>query len=282
MRAEWKAITRMLEESLAAVRSRTAIKPSVGIILGSGLGGLADEVEHPVVIPYHDIPHMPRLSAAGHAGELILGELAGCPVVLMRGRAHLYEGHPAYVATYGVRLMQMMGAEMLVASNAAGGLNPRFQVGDLVLLDGHINLMHASGLSANESGNQQATAGLVHRSGPVYDVELLRNAQAAAHGLGYGLSRGVYLATLGPTYETRAEYRMFRRIGADMVGMSTVPETILAASLGMRVLAFSVITNVASPDSLTETTHEDVLVAAQNAQVRLVSILKRIFAEKML
>lgn len=268
----------MLEASLAAVRSRTVLKPRVGIILGSGLGGLAGEVEKPIVIPYHDILGMPHLSAAGHAGELILGELSGCPVVLMRGRAHLYEGHPAFAATYGVRLMKALGAATLIASNAAGGLNPRFQVGELVLLDGHINLMHASGLKANENLDQSANIGLVHRTGPVYDPELLKAAQAAAHTLGFGLSRGVYLATLGPTYETRAEYRMFRRLGADMVGMSTVPETILGASLGMRVLAFSVITNVASPDCLTETTHEDVLVAAQNAQVRLVGILRQLLA----
>lgn len=269
----------MLEESLAAVRKRTTLRPRVGIILGSGLGGLADEIENAVVIPYHEIPGMPRLSAAGHAGEWIVGRLADQPVVLMRGRAHLYEGHEPSIATYGVRVMKAMGADVMVASNAAGGLNPRFQVGELVVIDGHINLMHASGLKVGESCHVRTAAGLVHRSDPIYDPALIRLSESAAHRLGFGLSRGVYLATLGPTYETRAEYRLFRRIGADMVGMSTVPETILAAALGMRVLAFSVITNVASPDSLAETSHEDVLVAARNAQDRLVAILKRVVAD---
>jgi purine-nucleoside phosphorylase len=244
------------------------------------LGGLAHEVDHAVVIPYHEIPHMPRLLAAGHIGELIVGELSGCPVVLMRGRAHLYEGHEPMVATFGVRVLHAMGTGTLVVSNAAGGLNPRFAVGDLVLMDGHINLMHANGFSARERNDSLHAAGNLRRVGPLYDPDLIRSALDAAHKLGFGVHRGVYLATLGPTYETRAEYRMFRRIGADMTGMSTVPEAILAASLGMKVLAFSVITNMASPDSLAETSHEDVLSAAQQAQAKLTDLLRELFSSE--
>ena len=263
--------------SLDAIQLRTRLKPQVAIVLGSGLGSLAKIIERPTVIAYEDIPFFPTLSAAGHVGELIVGYLGKVPVVVMRGRAHLYEGHDPYRATYGVRIMQAMGAHTLVVSNAAGGLNPRFQVGDLVLLDGHIDLMNRSGLSSNDC--LSLSSEVPGRSGPVYDPQLIARAIACANQLGFSLDRGTYLATLGPTYETRAEYRAFRTIGADMVGMSTVPETILAASRGMKVIAFSVITNVASPDALTTTTHDDVLASAAKAQSKLIAILKELLGD---
>ncbi len=257
------------------------MRPKIGIILGSGLGGLAAEAEDSIAIPYHDIPHMPHLSAAGHAGELIVGDFAGQPTVMMRGRAHLYEGHDPFTATYGVRLMHAMGAETLVVSNASGGINPRFRVGELVLMDSHINLMNRSGLKASEGNLPLITQGVVRRAPSVYNPVLMQSALDAAHQLGFGLQRGTYLATLGPNYESRAEYRAFRRMGADMVGMSTVPETILAASLGMRVLAFSVITNIAAPDCLAETSHAEVLVAAEMAQKLLIAILKNVIPSNL-
>ena len=249
------------------------------MVLGSGLGSLAASIGSPTVIDYKDIPFFPSLSAAGHAGELIVGYLGKTPVVVMKGRAHLYEGHHAYRATYGVRIMQAMGANTLVVSNAAGGLNPRFRVGDLVLLDSHIDWMHRTGLNNAVKTKSSQPLDTPMRSGPVYDRTLIAKTISCANRLGYSLDRGTYLATLGPTYETRAEYRAFRTIGADMVGMSTVPETILAASQGMKVMAFSVITNVASPDSLTMTTHDDVLKSAAMAQSKLVAILKELLGE---
>jgi len=266
--------------SLEAIQKRTRLRPQVAIVLGSGLGNLAKIIESPTVIAYEDIPAFPTLSAAGHVGELIVGYLGKTPVAVMRGRAHLYEGHDPYRATYGVRIMQAMGAKMLVVSNAAGGLNPRFRVGDLVMLDGHIDLMHRTGIANNPStSNSVQQSDVVARSGPVYDPTLIAKTIACANRLGFSLERGTYLATLGPTYETRAEYRAFRTIGADMVGMSTVPETILAASRGMKVIAFSIITNVASPDVSTTTTHDDVLESAAKAGGKLVAILKELLGE---
>ncbi len=270
-----------IQQSLDAIRNRTPLQPSVGIILGSGLGSLSNAIEAPTVIPFGEIPFFPKLSAAGHVGELIVGHLGSTPVVVMRGRAHLYEGHDPYRATYGVRIMRAMGAQILVASNAAGGLNPRFRVGELVLIDSHIDMMHRTGLT-KEPPNSIDTglpADVPMRSGPVYDRALIEKTCCCATRLGHSLSRGTYLATLGPTYETRAEYRAFRAIGADMVGMSTVPETILAASLGMQVIAFSVITNVASPDVASTTTHDEVLDSAAMAQATLSSILKALLTE---
>ncbi len=270
----------MLQESLQAIHLRTRLVPKVGIILGSGLGSLSQAIEAPTVIPYGEIPFFPKLSAAGHVGELIVGHLGRTAVVVMRGRAHLYEGHDPYRATYGVRIMQAMGAQILVASNAAGGLNPRYRVGELVLIDNHIDLMNRTGLAKEPlSVGARLPVDVPMRSGPVYDRALIEKTCDCANRLGYSLSRGTYLATLGPTYETRAEYRAFRAIGADMVGMSTIPETILAASLGMRVVAFSVITNVASPDVATTTTHDKVLDSAASAQATLTSTLQSLLTE---
>ena len=266
--------------SLDIIRQRTQLSPKVGIILGSGLGNLAKAIENPTVIAYEDIPGFPKLSAAGHIGELIVGHLGTTPVVVMRGRAHLYEGHHVLQATYGVRIIQALGAQTLIVSNAAGGLNSRLRVGDLVLLDSHIDLMHRSGLTKQLSSSATSDSiDVPGRSGPIYDRTLIEKTKACANRLGHTLASGTYLATLGPTYETRAEYRAFRTIGADMVGMSTVPETILAASLGMKVVAFSVITNVATPDIATSTTHDEVLESADRAQATLTSILIALLTE---
>ncbi len=274
-----KGTRELIQQSLEAIRRRTQLVPKVGIVLGSGLANLSQAIQSPTVIPYGDIPFFPKLSAAGHVGELIIGHLGKTSVVVMRGRAHLYEGHDPFQATYGVRLMQAMGAEILIASNAAGGLNPRFRVGQLVLLDSHIDLMHRTGIIQDPSESSlELSADVPKRSGPVYDRSLIDKTIQCANRQGYTMNRGTYLATLGPTYETRAEYRAFRAMGADMVGMSTVPETVLAASLGMKVAAVSVITNVASPDVATSTTHNEVLDAAAQVQTTLTSILQSLLS----
>jgi purine-nucleoside phosphorylase len=268
-----------VHDSIVAIQKKSSLAPRVGIILGSGLGDFTNHITQATSIPYRDIPFFPKLSAAGHAGELILGHFGQIPIVAMRGRAHLYEGHDPLWATYGVRVMKALGIETLIVSNAAGGLNPRFAVGDVVLIDSHIDMMFRSGLTSNHSEIQVADMGIAQRLGNTYNESLIVATLKAAKESKITISRGTYLATLGPTYETRAEYRAFRMLGADMVGMSTVPETILAAAMKLRVLAFSVITNVAAPDITTATSHDEVLVGAATAQKKLVTLLDSLFSQ---
>lgn len=268
-----------VHDSIVAIQKKSSLAPRLGIILGSGLGDFTNHITEATSIPYRDIPFFPKLSAAGHAGELILGHFGKTPIVAMRGRAHLYEGHDPLWATYGVRVMKALGIDTLIVSNAAGGLNPRFAVGDVVLIDSHIDLMFRSGLTSSHSEIQVAGMGIAQRSGNTYDESLIVATLNAAKESKIAISRGTYLATLGPTYETRAEYRAFRMLGADMVGMSTVPETILAAAMKLHVLAFSVITNVAAPDITTATSHDEVLLGAAKAQAKLVTLLENLFSK---
>ena len=253
------------------------MEPTTCIVLGSGLGGLVDFIVPHTILEYRDIPGFPLSHAVGHAGKLILGELAGVPVAALSGRAHLYEGHSMDAATFGVRLIRQLGANTLVLSNAAGGLNPRFQKGDLVAIDQHLDLLFRSENIDGISGDVRASD-VPGRFQETYCPELLRVAQHSALNLGFQLPSGTYLATLGPTYETRAEYRFFRRIGADMVGMSTVPEAMVGRKIGYRVAAFSVITNEARPDAISKTTHDEVLDVARVAQTRLVPLVQSLVA----
>jgi purine-nucleoside phosphorylase len=259
-----------IRDAVDAIVERRQISPQFGIVLGSGLGSLADSMIHPTDIPYAEIPGFPQSHAAGHAGSLRLGFLGGLPVVAMCGRAHLYEGHDVDRATFPIRVLHALGAHSLIVSNASGGLNPRFASGELILIDQHINGMGRSAVPYNE---RLASSGQVTHVGPFYDEAYMEHCQSIALRQQFQLQRGTYLATLGPTYETRAEYRYFRSIGADMAGMSTVPEVELGRALGMRVLAFSVVTNVANPDSLAKTDHAEVLDWAATAQKRLVPLV---------
>jgi len=268
-----------IRSSVVAIHQKSTIPARIGIILGSGLGDFVKHIQHPTVIPYEEIPFFPKLSAAGHIGELILGYFGQLPIVAMRGRAHLYEGHDPLWATYGVRVMKALGVEILVVSNAAGGVNPRFSVGDIVLIDSHIDLMFHSGVRAKDTPSEASSLGIANRLANTYDESLIKETLEASKSAGVSLDRGTYLATLGPTYETRAEYRTFRLLGADMVGMSTVPETILAKAMGLQVLAFSVITNIAAPDSTTATSHDEVLHGAATAQAKLVKLLQTLFSQ---
>lgn len=257
----------------AAIRKHCQLTPEIIIVLGSGLGGLADAIQHPTDIEYQAVPGFPIATATGHAGKLRFGYLGGLPVVAMCGRAHLYEGHSVASATFPIACLNRLGAQTLIVSNASGGLNPRFHTGQLVLIDSHINWMHQKCIEADHSAS---AAGAPIRNEPIYDLGLMRTCQELAIREGFSLERATYLATLGPTYETRAEYRFFRQIGADLAGMSTVPEVELGASLGMRILAFSVVTNVANPDCQIETTHEEVLDWANTAQQRLVPLVQKL------
>ncbi|MCA9134552.1 MAG: purine-nucleoside phosphorylase [Planctomycetales bacterium] len=244
-------------------------QPQVALILGSGLGCLAESIEHATKIPYQEIPYFPTTHANGHAGNLILGYLAGLPVVAMQGRGHRYEGLSNPQVRFPIHCLHALGAQTLIATNAAGGLNARYRAGDLMVLDSHLDFLWARG--------QWAADIPAHRRAPPrtppYDWELLARAHTVARRHNQVLHQGCYLATLGPTYETRSEYRVFRQWGADAVGMSTVPEVLAAQALGMRVLAFSVITNVASTDIPRSTTHAEVVESGGAAGPRLLAII---------
>lgn len=258
----------------------------VGLILGSGLGALANEIESAITIPYAEIPGFPLSHVSGHAGNLVIGRIGQTRVLALAGRSHLYEGWAPQQATFPVRVLAGLGVKNLVVSNASGGINPRFRSGQVVLIDQHIDAMRRSPFSPAELGVEESIPlasvlrqGHHVRMSGTYDEQLMRQAERTALSLGFALQRGTYLATLGPTYETRAEYKMFARMGADMVGMSTVPEVIVARSLGLRVLAFSIVTNVATPDAPTKTDHSEVLDWSKKAQSQLVPLIKTMLSD---
>ncbi len=246
------------------------VPPAAAIVLGSGLGKLADEIENATAIDYRDVPGFPGATVAGHAGKLIAGSLRGVPVLALAGRFHLYEGHDAALAGYPVRVVHALGARTLIVSNAAGGINRSFAPGDLMLIGDHINLMFRNPLVGPlERGDLR----FPDMSSP-YDPPLATIARDVAREQGIVLREGVYAGLLGPQYETAAEVRMLGVLGADAVGMSTVPEVIVARALGMRVLGFSCVTNLATGLSSAPLTHADVLettARAADAFVRLVA-----------
>lgn len=256
------------------IQARTAVKPQLAIILGSGLGGLADEVDVDAVFPYHEIPGFPQTTIAGHAGRLVVGELVGKKVVVMQGRFHYYEGHPMALLVFPVRVMRALGAGTLIVTNAAGGLNPDFEAGDVMLITDHINTMGSNALiGPNEDELGPRFPDMTHTYDP--DLRILALQIAARHQI--PLQQGVYAAVSGPSFETPAERRYLRIIGGDAVGMSTVPDVTAAKHAGMRILGLSAITNKATgtaeqqPDS-----HEEVLAMAQVAGEKLVRLLRDI------
>jgi purine-nucleoside phosphorylase len=246
--------------------------PSVtAIVLGSGLGSLADKIESATAVPYDSIPGFARTTAGGHRGQLIVGRFGGAPVVAMAGRLHRYEGWTDRQVAFPIRVMLGLGADRLVVSNAAGGVNPKLRVGDIVVIRDHINWLfqRATDFAAAEPS-------LGRHGGGIYDPQLAREALAAARQSGFTAVEGTYLATLGPTYETRAEYRMMRRMGADVVGMSTVPEVLAAAERSIPVLALSIVSNVANPDRAIVADHSEVLQAGDAAAGKLERIVRRV------
>ena len=262
-----------LQPAVDRIQEQSDLRPSAAIILGSGLGGLADVIEQPIAIPYEAIPGFKTSSAKGHRGQLILGELEKTPVVAMAGRLHRYEGWTNDEIAFPIRLMSALGAQRLIVSNAAGGVSPKLAVGDIVVIRDHVNWM--GGLS---SGNRNVIAPSPLRSAALYDESMSQVALQVAVDQGFNAWPGTYLATLGPTYETRSEYRMMRRIGADVAGMSTVPEVLAAASLEMRILGLSMVTNVASPDVAVSANHGEVLQAGQAAAAKMESIVRGVLA----
>ena len=264
---------RRLHEAVSAVRDRGALAPEVAIVLGTGLGALAHEIDVETVIPYEEIPHFPLSTVETHTGRLLLGTLAGKRVVAMQGRFHRYEGYTLQQVTLPVRVMRLLGAETLFVSNACGGMNPLWHPGELVAIDDHINLL----------GDNPLIGPNLDELGPrfpdmsrVYDRELLRLAEGAALELRIPLRRGVYVAVTGPNLETRAEYRMLRALGADVVGMSTVPEAIVARQMSMRVLGISILTDACLPDHLEPAAIEQIIRTANEAEPKLTAVFRAV------
>ena len=262
-----------IQEAVAVVRRRTAHEPEIAIVLGTGLGGLAAEIEVEAAIPYEEIPGFPLSTVESHAGRLLLGRLGGKRVVAMQGRFHRYEGYDLAAVTFPVRVMHGLGAKFLFVSNACGGMNPLWAPGELVLLSDHINLLGDNPLI----GTNDDRLGLrfPDMSAP-YDPELRAMARAAALELGITLREGVYAAVPGPNLETRAEYRMLRMMGADVVGMSTVPEVIVAAHAGMRAVGISIITDQCLPDALEPADIGRIIATAGRAEPLLTRLVVRL------
>ncbi len=263
----------MLENALARIREHTSLEPKAGVILGSGLGGLADALEDSVEIPYEDIPGWPVSTAVGHAGVLVLGSLDGAPIAVMRGRAHLYEGLGADRVVFGVRVLGRLGIRALVVTNAAGGINETYRPGQLVLISDHVNLQ---GTSALVGPNDESVGPRFPDMSDAYDPELRARAREAAGRLGIELGEGVYAAWLGPQFETPAEIRFMRALGGDLAGMSTVQEVIAARHMGIRCLGISVVTNMAAGVLPEKIDHEAVLEVGAQAAGSLTSLLREL------
>jgi len=268
-----KSYLEQIYEAHDYVISKSSFKPEIGIILGTGLGGLVKEIQVETVIPYGEIPHFPVSTVETHEGKLILGNLGGKSVVAMQGRFHYYEGYSMKQITFPVRVMKKMGIHTLIISNAAGGMNPHYQRGDLMIIMDHINLLGDNpliGKNLDEFGPR-----FPDMSEP-YSLELIELAENVALENRIKLHKGVFVAVSGPNLETKAEYRFLRGIGADVVGMSTVPENIVAVHSGLKVLGLSVITDECFPDALKPVDVEEIIVTANKAEPKLTLIMKKV------
>ena len=270
------ALFDQVREAAAAIRAKWAGTPSVGIILGTGLGKLTEDITAEAVFPYETIPHMPRSTAPGHAGQLVCGTLGGKTVVAMEGRFHLYEGYTPQQVTFPVRVMKALGCDVLIVSNACGGMNPQFGKGDLMLIEDHINLLGDNPLiGPNDDRLGDRFPDMCYP----YDRELLALGRRVARDEKLVCHQGVFVAVSGPNLETRAEYRFLRAIGADVVGMSTVPEVIVGVHAKMRILGVSVVTDVCLPDALEPVSIPDIIATANSAEKNLRLLVRRVVAE---
>ena len=267
------ALLGQIAAAAAAIRERADAAPQVGIILGTGLGGLAERIAVDAAIPYEQIPHFPLSTVESHSGRLLLGSLGGKRVAALQGRFHAYEGYSLPQVTFPVRVLRALGAEPLIVANACGGMNPLWAPGDLMLIADHINLLGDNPLVGE---NADALGPRFVDLTAAYDAGLRRLAQATALELGIALRRGVYVAVLGPNLETRAEYRMLRWAGADVVGMSTVPEVIVARHAGMRVLGLSIITDACLPDALQPAELDAIIRTAAAAEPKLTALVEAV------
>ena len=260
-----------ITEAATFIRDRWSLEPRAAIILGSGLGGISGTLTDSVTIPYDEIPHFARSTAHGHAGQLVCGRLEGVPVVVMEGRMHAYEGYPLQQITFPVRVMKRLGADLLLVTNACGGLNPQYRTGDLMVIEDHINLLADNPLMG--INDERLGPRFPDMSAP-YTPKLIDDALAVARREDFVAHRGVYVAVTGPNLETRAEYRFLRTIGADVVGMSTVPEVIVAVHASIQVLGISVITDMCLPDALEVATVEEILAVARAAEPKLRALIR--------
>lgn len=268
-----KHIQAQAAEAVAKIRSEWGETPRLGMILGTGLGGLTEQVDVACRVPYEEIPHFPKSTAPSHAGQLVLGTLHGVPIVAMEGRFHYYEGYSLQEVTFPIRVMKALGADTLVVTSAVGGMNPQFKLADIVVLEDHINLLPDNplrGVNDDELGPR-----FPDMSEP-YSRDLVSLAQDTALELGISAHKGVLVVVAGPNLETRAEYRMLRQMGADIVGMSTVPEIIVAKHAGMKTLGFSVITDMCLPDALEEANIDQILAVAADGGAKLERLISEI------
>ncbi len=264
-----------LKETKAFIEEKVSIRPKIGIVLGTGLGNLADYVDTESVLEYRDIPHFPVSTVESHKGELLFGRLEGKEVLVMEGRFHFYEGWSLEQITYPIRVMKSLGIERLIISNAAGGLNPLFRAGDIMIIEDHINLM---GVNPLVGPNYDELGPRFPDMSEPYSRELIELAEESALDEKIAVKKGVYIAVTGPNLETRAEYRFFRTIGADAVGMSTVPEVIVAVHSGIKVLGVSVITDMCLPDALEPATLEKIIAIANSSAPKLLRLVKAVVA----
>jgi purine-nucleoside phosphorylase len=263
-------LTAEILQATDVIHAHWGQRPQVGIVLGTGLGSIAGQIQTEATLDYAAIPHFPRSTTVGHTGQLVCGLLQGVPVVAMEGRFHAYEGYTHRQITFPIRVMRALGAEMLIVSNACGGMNPLYGLSDIVVIDDHINLMGSNpliGVNDDHLGPR-----FPDMSRP-YDPVLMRRTLEIARRENFAAHRGVYVAVTGPNLETRAEYRFLRMIGADVVGMSTVPEVIVAVHGGMRVLGLSVVTDLCFPDALKPANIEEILATAAEAEPKLRKIV---------
>jgi purine-nucleoside phosphorylase len=262
-----------IDEALKFIRSKSSTNPPIGIILGTGLGALVKEIKVATVIDYGDIPHFPVSTVESHHGKLIFGSLSGKTIVAMQGRFHKYEGYTLQEVTFPVRVMKFLGVRHLLISNAAGALNPFFRRGEVMLMADHINLLGDNPLIGK---NDESLGPRFPDMSEPYSKELIALAEQAALDLKIPFRKGVYVAMTGPMLETAAEYRFLRTIGADAVGMSTVPEDIVAVHMGLRVLGFSILTDECFPDALKPVTLKEVIKVANKAEPKMTAIMKEV------
>ena len=269
-----------VSEAAAFLRNRLGpLAPKMGLVLGSGLGAVADAVAEPVVVPYGEIPHFPQSTVVGHSGRMVAGLLGGVPVIVMQGRVHFYEGYTPLEVTFPIRVLGALGLRAVVLTNAAGGIAAGYRIGQLVALADHINLMGFNPLVGPNEPRFAVRPGAGLRffdMTEAYSKKLRALASAAAEEEGFPLAEGVYLAVSGPSFETPAEIRAFRSLGATLVGMSTVPETIVARHMGMEVLGISCVTNLAAGLGVTALSHEEVFEAGRQVEHRLARLFERL------
>ncbi len=265
-----------VKESAQFIESRTALRPTIGIILGSGLGSLVDIMEERTVIPYKEIPNFPQSHVEGHAGNLVIGRIGQEIIAAMQGRFHYYEGFTMKEVTYPIYVMKLLGIENLIVTNACGGINRDFAPGDLMLLTDYINMLGNNSLIGE---NDERFGVRFPDMSEAYSRELMQKAERTAERLGLSYQKGVYAIFSGPCYETAAEIRAYERLGADAIGMSTVPETIAANYLGMKVLGIACITNMATGIAKTKHSHEEVMRIANESSEKLCSWVREIFVE---